>query len=176
MYILVIIAIIIALLFIIPLFSRKAYTVEREIIINKPPTEVYEYIRHLKNQREYSKWVMMDLNAKSTYTGTDGAVGFIAAWDSNQKNVGKGEQEIKGLKTNVQMDLEIRFEKPFKGVASGYIATDVVSSSTTKVRWGFASSMPYPMNIMLLVMNMEKMLGNDISEGLANLKKVLERN
>ena len=35
--------------------------------------------------------------------------------------------------------------------------------------------MAYPMNIMLLFLNMEKMLGPDLQTGLNNLKEILER-
>ena len=46
--------------------------------------------------------------------------------------------------------------------------------NSTVVKWGFNGKMAYPMNLMLLFMNMEKMLGSDLEEGLANLKVVLE--
>jgi hypothetical protein len=39
----------------------------------------------------------MDPNMKKTYTGTDAEVGFISAWESTDKNVGVGEQEIKKI-------------------------------------------------------------------------------
>ena len=32
------------------------------------------------------------------------------------------------------------------------------------------------MNLMLLFMNMEKLIGNDLSKGLENLKGILEKN
>jgi hypothetical protein len=35
--------------------------------------------------------------------------------------------------------------------------------------------MKYPMNLMLLFMNMEKMVGGDLDKGLQNLKSVLEK-
>ena len=35
--------------------------------------------------------------------------------------------------------------------------------------------MNYPMNFMLVVMNMDNMLGGDLSTGLNNLKNVLEK-
>ena len=38
---------------------------------------------------------MMDRNVKKSFKGTDGTVGFVAAWDSDNKKVGKGEQEVK---------------------------------------------------------------------------------
>jgi hypothetical protein len=35
--------------------------------------------------------------------------------------------------------------------------------------------MKYPMNIMLLFMNMDEMLGKDLETGLVNLKAVMEK-
>ena len=37
---------------------------------------------------------MMDPDVKRTSKGSDGTAGFITYWDSQVKNVGKGEQEI----------------------------------------------------------------------------------
>ena len=45
---------IIALLLIVGLFVKKEYAVEREIVINKPKAEVFEYIKRIKNQDNYS--------------------------------------------------------------------------------------------------------------------------
>src|SRR5262245_44520639 len=95
--ILFVIAGLIALVLIIALFSKKEYAVERQITIGKSRQKVFDYIRFLKNQEQYSKWVMMDPNVRRDYRGTDGTVGFVAAWDSDIKDVGKGEQEIKNL-------------------------------------------------------------------------------
>jgi len=109
-------ACIVALLLIVALFVKKDYTVEREITINKLKSEVFSYIKHLKNQEKYSKWVMIDPNMKKTYRGTDSTVGFKYAWDGN-KDVGQGEQEIKSISEDKRIDLEVRFIRPFVGVA-----------------------------------------------------------
>jgi hypothetical protein len=92
--ILIILAIIIAIPLIVAIFIKKDYAVEREIVINKPKTDVFDYIKYLKNQDNYSKWNKIDPNMKKAYTGTDGTVGFISAWESKDENVGVGEQEI----------------------------------------------------------------------------------
>jgi hypothetical protein len=55
------------------------------------------------------------------------------------------------------------------------MTTESMSDSSTKVKWGFNGSMAYPMNLMLLFMDMEEMLGNDLQQGLDNLKAVLEK-
>jgi hypothetical protein len=112
---------------------------------------------------------------KQEFKGIDGTVGFVSAWDSDNKQVGKGEQEIIKITDGEKIDYEIRFLKPFEGKANAYLTVDSVSKNETTVRWGFQSKMKYPMNIMLLMTNMEKMVGNDLGTGLANLKTVLEK-
>lgn len=165
---------IITLLLIVGLFVNKDYAVEREIVINKPKAEVFEYIKHLKNQDAYSVWNRKDPKAKKTYKGTDGEVGFIAAWDSENEEVGKGEQEIVKIIEGERMDVKLRFKVPFEAEDDAYFVTESVSDTQTKVKWGFKGSMNYPMNLMLLFMDMEDMLGKDLQGGLDNLKKVLE--
>lgn len=164
-----------ALLLIIAAFAKKEYSVERDIIISKPKPIVFDYLKKLKNQDNFSKWAMMDSNMKKEFRGTDGTVGFVSAWDSNEKNVGKGEQEIKKITDGERIDYEIRFIKPFAGVANAYISTTMVSNNRTMVAWGFESKMKYPMNLMLLFMSMEKMVGNDLGTSLMNLKNILEK-
>jgi hypothetical protein len=173
--IVLVIVVIIAAVLIIALFVDKKYTAESEIIINKPKHIVFDYVKNIKNQNQYSKWNKMDPNSKMEYQGTDGTVGFISSWDSENKNVGKGEQEIKKIEEGKQLDMEIRFKRPFESTCTAYMATDSISENKTKVKWGFAGAMPYPFNIMRLFMNMEKMIGNDLQEGLVNMKEILEK-
>ncbi len=164
----------VALLFIAALFIRKDYTIRRQITINKPKADVFNYIRFLKNQDHYSHWVMMDPAMKKTYSGIDGTVGFIYAWDSTNKNAGKGEQEIKQITEGEKLDIEVRFEKPFAGVAHTPMITEAVSNDATKLTWGMNGSSKYPLNIMNLFM--EKMLGNPLEKSLVSLKTILESN
>ncbi len=53
--------------------------------------------------------------------------------------------------------------------------TEAVSPTETKVKWGFNGHMDYPMNLMIPLMDMEEMIGNDLEKGLTNLKGVLEQ-
>jgi uncharacterized protein YndB with AHSA1/START domain len=164
-----------ALLLIIALFTKKAYGAEREITINKPRQDVFAYIKMLKNQDNFSKWASMDLTMKKAYKGTDGTVGFVSSWESENKKVGKGEQEITKIAEGERVDYRLHFIEPFEGLANAYMTTTSVAENQTRVKWGFDSSMKYPMNIMLLFMNMEKMVGDDFATGLNNLKANLEK-
>ena len=118
---------------------------------------------------------MMDPNAKMEYTGTDGTEGFVSAWDSENKNVGKGSQTITKVTDGKRIDLAIHFIKPFEGNANAYIATDAASATQTKVTWSFNSKKNYIMKVFCLFMNMDKMIGGDLQTGLDNLKVVMEK-
>jgi len=173
--ILIVLVIIIAIPLIIALLTKKEYGVIREVLINKPKPEVFNYIKYLKNQDNFSKWATMDPNMKKEYRGEDGTVGFVSAWDSEQKNVGKGEQEIKKIVEGERIEYELRFIKPFQSTSLAYMITETISENQTQVKWGFNGKMNYPMNIMLLFMDMEKMIGNDFATGLSNLKTIVEK-
>ncbi|WP_168208813.1 DinB family protein [Chitinophaga sp. XS-30] len=172
--ILIVLAILIAIPLIIALFLKKDYAVEREIAINKPKQEVFDYVKYLKNQDNYSKWAMMDPDMKKTYRGTDGTVGFVSAWDSEQKDVGAGEQEIKKITEGERIDFELRFIRPFESTEAAYMVTESASEDQTTVKWGFNGHMNYPMNLMMLFMDFEEMISNDLDTGLMRLKGILE--
>jgi hypothetical protein len=171
--ILIILAAILAFFLLLALFTRKSYSLHREIKISRPLPVVFNYVKHLKNQDQFSKWVMTDPSMKKEFRGTDGSVGFVYAWDGN-KQAGKGEQEIKGIKEGERVDVEVRFIRPFEGIATTPFTTRSISENETQVTWGMTSTMKYPMNLMLLFMNMDKLLGKDLETSLATLKRLLE--
>jgi uncharacterized protein YndB with AHSA1/START domain len=156
-------------------FTAKEYTVSRDITINSSKDTVFQYIKFLKNQENYNHWVMIDPAMKKECRNRDGSVGFVYAWDSQNKKAGKGEQEITKIDEGRRIDIELRFEKPFKGISESSMSTASISPTQTKVTWRFHSKMPYPMNGVMLFMNMDKMLGDQVNGSLKNLKNVLEK-
>ncbi|MBL7724619.1 MAG: SRPBCC family protein [Chitinophagaceae bacterium] len=174
MIVLYIILGIIAALLIAGLVISKDISATKEIIINKPVGEVFNYIKYLKNQQNYSKWATLDPDMKNEFRGTDGQPGFVNSWSGNKK-VGVGEQEITAIEEGKALHTDLRFIKPFKSFAKSTMTTTAIDVNSTKVTWGFASKTNYPMNIMKLFMNMSEMVGKDFSTGLSNLKAIMER-
>ena len=166
---------IVALCLIVALFVKKDYAVEKEVVINQPKAVVYDYIKMLKNQDNFSVWAKMDPTMKKDYKGTDGTVGFVSAWESEDGNVGKGEQEIKNIIEGERVDYNLHFIKPFESSSDAYMATESVDSTHTKVKWGFVGRMDYPTNLMLVFMDMNEAVGKDFATGLTNLKGILEK-
>lgn len=110
---------------------------------------------------------------KKTFTGTDGEVGCISAWVGN-KDVGEGEQELTGIVENKEITTQLRFLKLFKSTSEAYVKV-VEEQQATKVICCFSGVNKFPMTIMMLFMNMDKMAGKDFEYGLQKLKEILEK-
>lgn len=151
------------------------YKVEREITINKPKADVYNYTKMLKNQDVWGPWQKKDPGMKKEYKGTDGTVGFVSGWDSQNADVGAGEQEIKKLVDGERMETELRFKKPFEGTASSWMTFESAGENQTKVKWGVQGGMPFPGNIFGYLMNMNKMMQDEFDNGLKGLKTEVEK-
>jgi hypothetical protein len=164
-----------ALILIITAFLKKDYSVERSISINKSKSEIYDYVKYLKNQNNFSVWAKIDPGMKQEFRGTDATVGFVSAWDSPVKEAGKGEQEIIKMDEGNRIDYEIRFLKPMKSTDYASFYFEGVTDSTTDVKWRFFGKMKYPTNLMLVLMDMDAMLGKDLEGGLQNLKLILDK-
>jgi hypothetical protein len=170
--VLLVIAIIIAIPLIIALFVKKEYSIVREVTINKPKQEVFNYVKYLKNQDNYSKWVQTDPNMKKDFRGNDGTVGFIYAWNGNSE-AGEGEQEIQSITEGERVDVEVRMKRPMEAVNYAPITTEAISDNQTKVKWEFKGKSPYPLNFMNLFV--DGLLGKDLEKSLVTLKGILEK-
>jgi hypothetical protein len=160
----------VALLLLIALIIKKEYSLMAEIVIDKPKDEVFNYVIQLKNQMYYNKWMMADPNVKMIYTGADATIGFISSWES--KDAGKGEQEIKSITNGAEYRVELRFEKPFKGVSHSTTRITAVSPEQTKVTTVFDTRTDFPMSILIPIL--KKMLLKDMNINAQNLKRILE--
>ncbi|OUR93280.1 polyketide cyclase [Flavobacteriales bacterium 34_180_T64] len=164
---------ILALVILLALIAPKNYEVNRSIVIAKRLPEVFQYLKFIRNQDDWSPWKKKDPNMKQESVGTDGEVGFIAKWEGN-KDVGTGEQEILHIEHNEHIKSQLRFLKPWKSISDAYIKVTEIDANQTNVTWGFTGKNPIPFNIFMLFFNFEKTVGKDFEEGLESLKSILE--
>ncbi|MBK7225446.1 MAG: SRPBCC family protein [Saprospiraceae bacterium] len=166
----------IAVLLIIALFVPKQYTVSVSETINKPKQQVYDYVKTLRNQTQYSEWVKADPNLNPEIIGTDGTVGAIQRWDSKNDNigedVGQGEQEIKNM-TEDRIDLELRFKRPFESKANAANIFKAISENSTLITSEFYAKDVYPFNLMSYTFGQSIIKKTQI-QNLKNIKQILE--
>lgn len=161
----------VALVVVLGLFARHDYHVERSLEIDAPFDVVKNQVQYLKNFAKWSPWGTLDPNMNVTFSGEDGAVGAVYAWDGNE-DVGAGRQTIKAI-TQDRVDLEIQFLKPWESKTQSFFKLEPVGSKI-KVSWGFDLHIGFPWNGLAMFTDVNAGVGKDFERGLNNLKKVCE--
>lgn len=164
--------IVLALLLVLAIFTPRTYTVSVSQNISAPQSEVYDYVRFLNNQKNYSVWVMEDPALVPVITGEDGTVGATQYWNSDNENVGEGYQTITQL-SDSRMDVDLRFVRPWEGEAKAATLFEAITPNETMVTSEFYGNDPFPGNVMSYWVG-RVMLAKAQKENLANLKQILE--
>jgi hypothetical protein len=170
----VVILVLIALPLIVAVFVPGSYTLSVSETIDRPRDVVYDYVRILKNQENYSVWVMQVPDFKPDMIGADGTVGAVQRWNSPNKKVGEGEQEITSLSPD-RMDVDLRFVRPFKGTARAANFFEPLSENQTLITSEFYTSDPYPVRLMSYFIG-RRMVRKVMVDNLSNLKRILQSN
>ena len=89
--------------------------------------------------------------------------------------MGSGEQEITRIVDGQRIEFELRFKKPFAATNTGHFAVEPAGNGQSKVIWRMAAKTAFPMTIIALFINMDKMIGREFEEGLRQLKAILEK-
>ncbi|MEO6220262.1 MAG: SRPBCC family protein [Ginsengibacter sp.] len=151
----------------------KEMIIEKNVSINRNINEIFNYLKQTKNQDNFSEWNMKDPNMKKEYAGTDGTKGFIYSWDSKDKSVGAGSQEITDITEGSRIDYQLRFLRPMQNTATSAFILDTAGENNTSVTWKFQSKSKFPMS--LFASFFKKILGKQLNKSLENLKAVLEK-
>jgi hypothetical protein len=165
-----------SLALLIAAFSRKDFSVEREITINRPATAVFEFLRYQQNQIHYNPWLIKYSISKMDFTGKDGQVGFRHTWNSANTEVGSGEESITKITNGKRIEIELHFMSPIDRWSHAWLTTDSLGENQTRVKWGFNGRIKYPLNVVLVFINMDRQIGNELAEGLDLMKNYLESN
>jgi len=157
---------------ILGLVGPKSYRVERSAVIAATPDVVWPYTSSLKKYQEWSPWAKKDTNMVLEYTGTDGTVGSGLKWEGN-KDVDKGEQTLTSLVPGKSSETQLKFYMPWGvGESTSYMNLEPVPEGT-KMTWGIKGDNDFIGKIFDSLMNMDKAMGKDFEEGLANLQAVV---
>ncbi|WP_156308534.1 SRPBCC family protein [Sphingobacterium endophyticum] len=168
-YLLLIVIAIVALALIVAAFLPKDFHAGSKISINKPKSEVYNYVKLIRNQGNYDNWSRMDPNIIRNYEGTDATPGFTYTWKS--KKVGDGKQIITKVDSTAgRIDMDLFFNGSDEANKS-FMQVNELSAQSSEVIWEIDGKMPYPFNLMSLFFDMNK----DFDAGLNHLKEILEK-
>ena len=151
----------------------KEMNITKNVSINKNISEVFAYLKQTKNQDKFSAWNMKDPNMKKTYSGIDGTKGFVYSWDSTNKSVGAGSQEIIYIDEGTRIDYQLRFLRPMQNTAMSSFILNAINGNSTEVTWTFQSPTKFPMSLFAPIF--KGMLSKQLNKSLQNLKDILEK-
>jgi uncharacterized protein YndB with AHSA1/START domain len=140
------------------------YTVERSRTIEAPVDRVYPLISDFHQWTRWSPWEDVDPDLHRAYSGADAGVGAVYAWSGNRK-AGSGRMEIVRAEENELVEVDLRFEKPFKSRnTTMFLLTPV--GDRTEVTWRMTGPRPTIMRLTQKFFDMDKLIGKDFDRGL----------
>ncbi len=149
------------------------FTVRRSIHIKAPRDKVFGMINDLAAWKSWSPWQNKDPGMRQTISPNSAGVGAYQEWQGNSK-VGTGRMAITDSVAHERITFRLDFLKPFKATnMAGFVLRE--EADGTEVIWTMNGPAPLISKIMDTLMNMDKMIGKDFEQGLANLKAVSER-
>jgi effector-binding domain-containing protein len=160
-------------LIILNFIAPKEYQVERSLIIDAPKEIVFKHIKYWRAWHSWSPWAERDKVMQVNIKGIDGEPGSVYEWTGDPDITGKGEMINTGIKENQEITYRLHFIEPIESQSDGYLRL-LSDGKQVKALWGFKGHYGFPVNIMMLFMNMDKAVGADFERGLENLKKICE--
>ncbi len=155
----------------------KQVHIERSIVIERPPTMMFELLNSYRYFNEWSPWATRDPKAQFSVSGPESGVGARMSWVGDPQLVGSGWQQIVASKPYEQIDIKLDFDA--QGIAdTGYLLA--AQGDATQVTWFFDSDLTEGVNFLdsflarYFGLLFDRWVGGDYEQGLANLKKFAE--
>ena len=148
------------------------FTVQRSATIAAPAGRIYPHLDDFHRWGAWSPWEKLDPELKRTFSGAGSGTGAVYAWQGNKK-VGEGRMEILESDAPSRLRIQLDFLKPFEA-HNHTVFTLAPDGGGTRVTWAMNGNKAFPMKLMGIFMNMDRMIGADFERGLANLEAVAE--
>jgi len=152
-------------------FLPGHYRVERSIMVNAKPSAIFPLVADLKAWRLWGVWFARDPAMKIEYSPATTEVGAWSEWKS--KSQGDGRMTISAV--HPTDDFEYRMEFLDMGMVShGTMALAPGPGGSTTVTMAMDGDLSRNPLYRWFGAFMDKLVGPDFEEGLANLKRLSE--
>jgi len=148
------------------------FRVSRSASIAAPPEAVFALIADLRKFNTWNPYARKDPAMRGVHAGPDSGPGASYAWESDK--VGVGKMTITDVAAPGRVSMRLDFERPFKAT-NGATFSIRPRDGGSDVTWTMEGAMPLVSKVIDVVIGLDRMLGRDFEEGLANLKAIAER-
>ena len=149
------------------------FRVERSRVIAAPPEQLYGLIHDLRQFNTWNPYGRKDPALKGEYSAATTGPGARYAWQGDK--VGTGSMEIVDATAPRRVGMKLDFVKPFEAHNQVEFTLLPEGTGATRVTWAMQGPVPYLAKIAHLFFNMDRMVGQDFEDGLANLQAVVQK-
>lgn len=149
------------------------FRIERSETMAASPADVFAQVNDLHNFQEWSPWAKLDPKATHSFEGPSSGEGAIFKWSSDKNDVGQGMMTIIESRPNDLIKIKLDFIKPMEGTNITEF-TFKPEGNKTMVTWAMSGQNNFVGRAMCLLMNMQKMVGDQFSKGLTSMKGIVE--
>jgi hypothetical protein len=148
------------------------FRVERTATMAAPAPVVFAQVNDFHKWEAWSPYVKRDPAMKKSFEGAPTGVGAIYTWSGNHE-VGEGRTTIIESRPSELIRIKLEFVRPFTATSTA-VFTFKPEGERTAVTWSLDGRNGFPAKAMGLVMNMDRMIGDDFEKGLAHMKAIAE--
>jgi hypothetical protein len=153
------------------------FKVERSATMRAPAPVAFAQVNDYSNWREWSPWEKIDPALKRQYEGPKAGTGAVYAWQGN-KDVGEGRMTITESRPGELVRIKLEFFKPFAATNTVEFSFKPVAGGTNQgaaVTWSMTGRNNFLSKAICLFVDMDKMVGGMMEQGLTQMKTVVER-
>ena len=166
--ILIALPLVIAVLGIIVALQSSEFRVVRSAILSAPAQALFALVNDFHRWEAWSPWEKLDPALERSYDGAPAGVGAVYSWVGNNQ-VGEGRMTILESHPNDLIRIKLEFLKPFAATHTAEF-TFKPEGDRTRVTWNMFGEKSFLSKAIGLFMNMDKMIGDNFEQGLAQLE------
>ncbi len=158
---------------ILSLVAPKKISVTNTQFVKASKQAVFDQLRFMKNFPNWSPFIKQDPEQQYTISGTDGAVGASYSW-VGVKEKSKGTQKIVSISGLDKIVIGCSITEPFQSNPT-FVYTLTEKNEGVELVQQFDTDMPIPTNVIGLLMGLKAEITATNKQGLALLKKAVEK-
>ena len=153
-----VLALAVGVIVVLAAMKPDTFSVTRSTTIKATPETIYPLIADMHRFNTWNPYEKKDPSMKGTYSGPASGKGAAYGWES--KEVGTGSLEVTGTTQPSNVAMRLDFVKPFEA-HNAVDFTLVPKGDATEVTWTMSGPVPFMAKIMHVVVNMDRMVGDD---------------
>jgi hypothetical protein len=150
----------------------NSFRMERSTVVAATPAKIFPLIDNFHEWVRWSPFEGIDTELKRDYSGPRSGVGCGYAWEGAKTGV--GAMLITESTPSKRVLIKLDFSKPMVAHNIADFTIEPAGKGASKVTWAMYGPQPFVGKLFSTLFSMEKMVGPQFEQGLAQLKAVAE--